>query len=89
MEIERAKEQHWKEFVNNADGKSIWEIKKYIDNTPMQTFIPMLEGNATTIEQKSDALRKAFFPEPPEADLTDINNDYPPQVQEPSPVSLR
>jgi len=23
-EIAKAKEQHWKEFVNNADGKSIW-----------------------------------------------------------------
>jgi len=75
--------------VDNADGKSIWKIKKYIDNSPIQTFIPTLEGNATTNEQKSNALRKAFFPEPPEANLTDIHNDYPPQVQELPPVSLR
>jgi len=71
-EIAQAKTKKWKEFVDKADRKSIWQVKKYIDNTPTSTFIPTINGNATTHEQKATAFQKAFFPKPPCADLTDI-----------------
>src|SRR5216117_692741 len=78
-ESARAKVSKWKEYVNNADGKTIWQIKKYITNIPTSTFIPTLNGHAATYEQKVNALRKAFFPKPPLADLTDIPSAVHPQ----------
>ena len=72
QETSRAKTNKWKEYVNNANGKTIWQIKKYITNTPTSTFVPTLNGNAATNEQKVRALLKAFFPSPPPADLTAI-----------------
>ena len=33
-EIKRTKRAKWREFVSEADGKSIWQVKKYIDNKP-------------------------------------------------------
>jgi len=36
-EIAQAKENKWKEYVNNADDKSILKIKDYITNTRMST----------------------------------------------------
>ena len=78
-EIARAKANHWKDYVNKADGKSIFQIKKYIMNTPTSTFIPTLNNHATTNEQKVNILRKAFFPKPPPADLTDIPSAKHPQ----------
>ena len=54
QEISRAKAaSKWKEYVNNANGKTIWQIKKYITNTPTSTSVPTLNGNAATNEQKS------------------------------------
>src|SRR5271170_3068589 len=86
-EITRAKAAKWKEFVNSADAKTIWQIKKYITNIPASTLIPTLDGHAATNEDKVTTLRKAFFPRPPPADLTDISHlnqratIYPPEVQ--------
>ena len=81
QEISRAKESKWREYVNNADGKTIWQVKKYVTNIPTPTFVPTLNGNAATNEQKVNALRKAFFPKPPPADLTDIpSTAYPQEV---------
>jgi hypothetical protein len=34
MEIRVAKEKKWKEFVEEADEKTIWMVKKYIDKPP-------------------------------------------------------
>ena len=83
-EIAQAKTRKWKEFVDKADGKSIWQVKKYIANTPMSTFIPTINGNAATHGQKAAALQKAFFPKSPRADLSDI-----PQATHPQEVPFK
>ena len=70
--IEKARTDKWREFVNKADGKTIYQIKDYIINIPTSTFIPTLDINAATNEEKVSTLRKAFFPKPSSADLKDI-----------------
>ena len=68
--------------MNNADNKTIWQIKKYIDNIPTSALVPTLKNNATTNEQKASVLQKAFFPPPPSANLTDIKKTtYPFKIQ--------
>ena len=49
-EIAKARINKWKEFVNNAEGKTIWQVQKYIDNAYTTTFVPPLEGQATSHE---------------------------------------
>ena len=71
-EIEKARTEKGREFVNKADGKTIWQVKKYITNVPIPAFIPTLDTNMATNEEKISTLRKAFFPKPPPADLKDI-----------------
>jgi Reverse transcriptase (RNA-dependent DNA polymerase)/Endonuclease-reverse transcriptase len=90
QEIARAKTNHWKKYVNEADGKSIFQIKKYIMNTPTSTFIPTLNNHAATNKQKVNVLRKAFFPKPPPADLTDIPSaTYPQEIPYEAQITTR
>jgi hypothetical protein len=89
-EIEHATTSKWKEYVNNANNKTIWQIKKYITNTPTPTFVPTLDDEAASHDQKVTVLRKAFFPEPPPADLTDIPSAaYPQEVPFEVQITLR
>jgi Endonuclease-reverse transcriptase/Reverse transcriptase (RNA-dependent DNA polymerase) len=89
-EISQAKENKWKEYVSNVDDKSIWKIKDFITNTYTPTFIPTLKKGAATIEQKFSELKKAFFPKPPPADLTDISSSvYPPEVPCETQIAIR
>ena len=89
-EIARAKASKWKEYVDNADGKTIWQVKKYVTNTTTSTYIPTLNDNAATNEQKVNTLQKAFFPKPPSADLTDIPQaKYPQEVPFKSQMTVR
>ena len=71
-----AKVAKWRDYVDKADRKSIWQIKRYITNLPTSSFIPTLNGHATTHQQKVDALQKSFFPPSPTADLTDIKQHH-------------
>jgi hypothetical protein len=50
------------------------------------TLDPQVPGAlAETIEQKADALRAVFFPQPPPADLSDTESfQYPQQIEFPS-----
>ena len=89
-EIAKAKESKWKEYVNNADGKTIWQVKKYVTDLPTPAFVPTLDGYAETNEEKVTALQKAFFPKPPPADLTDIPLAvYPQEVPYEDWVTIR
>lgn len=89
-EVEQAKESHWKEYVSNADEKSIYQIKDYITNNYTSTFIPTLDNAAATAEQKFHELKKAFFPKPPPADLADIRcSPYPPEIPYAPEVTIR
>jgi ribonuclease HI len=79
QEIARARPRKWREYANSANRKTIWQIKRYITNIPTSTFVPTLNDHAATNEQKVSVLRKAFFPKPPPADLTDISSTVYPQ----------
>ena len=72
-EIAQAKVNKWKEFVDKADQKTIWQVQKYIANTPTSTFVPTLNEQAAMNDQKVEAFQTAFFPKPPAEDLTDIS----------------
>ena len=78
--IIKAQRTKWKEYVENADGKSIYKIKNYAFNKATSSLIPTLDGQAATQEDKVNTLTKAFFPRPPPANLSDITqtDDYPP-----------
>ena len=79
--IAQAKRDKWAEFVNSANEKSIWQVKKYIDSKPVQTVIPTLDGHAAINSEKTDVLKRSFFPAPPPADLSDLHNyQYPEDV---------
>ena len=86
-ESTQAKAAKWKEYVDSADAKTIWQIKKYITNVPASTLIPTLDNHAAMSEDMVTTLRKAFFPCPPSGDLTDISHSnqrattHPPEVQ--------
>jgi len=70
--IARAKKEKWQEFVENADGKTIWQIQKYASNIATSPLIPTLDGKALTHDDKVNAFTKTFFPQPPPANLNDI-----------------
>src|SRR5437762_8112634 len=55
-EIEKARTDKWREFVNKADGKTIYQVKNYITNIPTPTFIPTLDTNAAMNEEKVSTL---------------------------------
>ena len=82
--IEKTKNTKWREYVESADNKSIWQIKRYVMNCQAPTRIPTLDGCATTNEEKTKAFQKTFFPPPPPADLSDLKHSG--QVNYPSPV---
>ena len=83
--MDECKQSTWQKSISEADDRSIWKINKYLNTTPTNTYIPTLEGEATTNKQKSNTLARAFFPPPPQADLSDIlNANYP----EPVPTSF-
>jgi len=83
--MNECKWETWQKFITKADKRSIWKVNKYLNSTPINTFIPTLEGEVTTNEQKMNTLKKIFFPSPPPADLSDIpNTSYP----DPMPMNL-
>src|SRR5271169_2164124 len=70
--ISKAKESTWRNFVQTASSKTIWQLKKCLTAGTTQNTIPTLEGHAETFEQLSELLQKNFFPKPPQANLQDI-----------------
>ena len=79
--MNECKRDTWQTFVSEADERDIWKVNKYLNSIPTNTFIPTLEGEAATNEQKTNTLKKIFFPPPPPADLSDIPNaSYPEAV---------
>ena len=47
-----------KEYMNKANSKTIWQVKKYVTNIPTTMFVPTLDGQAAMNEQKVAILRK-------------------------------
>ena len=78
----------WREFVEAADEKSIWIIKKYMNSKPTQHYIPTINGTATTNEEKATQFREALLPalsSLPLADTSDITATY--TYQEPISIN--
>ena len=63
-EIKRAKEKTWKKFVEEADERRIWMVKKYIDKPPSPYNIPTINNKASN-KGKADEFACTFFPSPP------------------------
>src|SRR5437667_6298884 len=79
--MKECKRATWQKFISEADEKDIWKVNKYLNSIPTNTVILTLEGEAATNEQKTNTLKKIFFPPPPPADLSDIRNaSYPEAV---------
>ena len=88
--VRQAKRDKWREFVNNADEKSIWKVKKYAAGTPAPSFIPTLNGHAASHSQKVELLQKSFLPQPPPATLNDISQvGFPQEVPFTSEITIR
>jgi len=92
--IKQAKEKTWREFTEQADEKTIWQIKKFLTSKPTQSFIPTLDNDATTNQLKAAMLQATFFPEPPDAETNDIppitdTSSYPMPVDFDSRITER
>ena len=87
-EIKKAKRKTWRSFVEKADEKTIWTLKKYMDSTPIPRYIPTI-NNATSNEDKAAAFKSTFFPPPPLANLSDIPSTYPDPVPCNSKITTR
>ena len=70
-EIRQAKNRKWKEFIEEADEKTIWLAKRYIDKPPSPYYIPTING-ATSNEGKANEFKETFFPPPPPVNIDDI-----------------
>jgi hypothetical protein len=85
--VRNAKYNTWKQFVESADEKSIWTIKKYMNSKPTQHYIPTINNTATTNEEKAAQFREALLPSLstlPPADTSDITAAH----VHPEPVSF-
>lgn len=81
-----------KEATNSLEG--LWKIARWARNRePRTTLVPPLQRPDGSIETevpgKLEMFKQAFFPPPPEVDLTDIRNyEYPSPIQL-SPITRR
>ena len=80
-EIKRAKERTWRQFLEEADERTLWTAKKYLDSLPTPHYIPTLNNTANSNEEKATEFQANFFPPPPAADLNDVPTAaFPPPV---------
>ncbi|GAT19404.1 pol-like protein [Aspergillus luchuensis] len=81
-----------KEATSSLEG--LWKIARWARRAePRTTLIPPLQrpdgGMETDVKEKLDMFKDAFFPQPPEVDLTDVRNyKYPSPMQLP-PITRR
>ena len=88
--IAQAKKDKWREFVKGASQQSIWQVKRYVTNIPVPSFVPTLDGHAASHGQKVELLQKGFFPQPPPAVLEDISKSaYPQEVPFAPEITIR
>jgi endonuclease/exonuclease/phosphatase family metal-dependent hydrolase len=83
--IKEAKQKTWQKFVEEADERTIWTVKKYINKPPSPYYIPTI-NNATSNDGKADEFARAFFPSPPPAQTSDIDEASYPEPVSSNPV---
>jgi ribonuclease HI len=88
--IEKSKKEHWEDFLEHVNQKTVWSAHKYASADPSdggRTRIPKLtckhssgeEWAAESNEEKADMLFKTFFPETAtNPDETPSDESYPP-----------
>jgi hypothetical protein len=80
-EISRTKTKHWQEYVKSLDGKTIWDVKRYLTQSMAQTTIPTLDNAVETYEEITNTLKRSFFPPPPPAIRQELEHaKHPPAV---------
>ena len=90
--IRTTKEEHWKEWLENATGNDLWTANAYIVNPGGdggKSCIPTLKGKdqegqelrATTNEEKSALLARSLFPDPPQISSVPPDYNYPDEVE--------
>jgi len=83
------KRSTWRKFVKEADEKMIWKVKKYMDSTPMSSYILAINEMTASNDEKVEIFQSTFFPPPPLVDLSDIEaTDYPEPVPSPPRITL-
>jgi hypothetical protein len=96
--IVKAKEQHWVDFLEEAEERDLWIANKYISNLPgdrSKSRIPTLKvespGNHVTVvtsnEGKAELLSKQFFPPAPTVSTVPDNYAYPQRVPTPTRIT--
>ena len=91
--IRRTKEEHWKEWLENASGNDLWTANAYVVNPGGdggKTRIPTLRGKdqeghetlAVTNEEKSALLARTLFPDPPATSSVPPDFEYPDPAEE-------
>jgi len=94
--IEETKLTHWINWLEDLEGNDLWTANNYITSEPSdggKARIPTLttttpDGtitHATTNEEKSEVIAKAFFPPAPQPTQEADENVYP----DPTPHSRR
>ena len=90
--IRTTKEEHWKEWLENATGNDLWIANAYIVNLGGdggKSRIPTLKGKdqegqellASTNEEKSALLARSLFPDPPPLSSVPPDYNYPDEVE--------
>ncbi|KAK6969140.1 hypothetical protein R3P38DRAFT_2588663, partial [Favolaschia claudopus] len=91
--LQQQKSKHWREWLEDATERTVWQAHKYASHESSETTasrVPDLqtpEGPARTNEEKCGAFRKQFFPDPPPADLSDIDDAEYPAAKPTPPVT--
>ncbi|OGE48027.1 hypothetical protein PENARI_c033G04144 [Penicillium arizonense] len=86
--IKKALRTGFREFVKEAIDRGpqgLWRMSKWARNRGQEqsSIMPPLktaDGIAESTDEKVQALREAFFPTPPDADLSDITNSTKPPI---------
>jgi len=67
--VEKAKADHWQDWINHASGEDIWAIHRYMKANPTdygrQRVPPLKKADGTfasTNDQKAEQLANTFFP---------------------------
>ncbi|KAA1478016.1 hypothetical protein DENSPDRAFT_787504, partial [Dentipellis sp. KUC8613] len=96
--IHHEKNQHWRDWLDNASDPDIWTANRYISCPSTdggKTRIPSLsvvqpDGTVQSItdnNRKSEVLARAFFPPPPPTSSIDPNFVYPTPLQNPGVIT--
>ena len=95
--LEKAKKEHWEQWLEEVDSDNIWMAHMYTGSSPTDggaARIPMLKKqtnsrteNVNINEEKSKLLYKTFFLRPPQRPPADTSTQYPDLACNFTPIS--